>query len=210
MASVYTRKGDSGKTGLASGRRVSKSHVRVHLYGLVDELNCQIGAAVAQVAGESSKSSRQEQSRQLQQELQAQQRLLFELGSELAGLQASTDSSTTGSSVIREQDIASLEESMDRIEAEVGRLKTFILPGGTPEAASLHVARTVCRRLEREMAAALENKGKDETGKLLINKLSFIYINRLSDWLFMAARYSNFLSNVPDIPWSKRPEDDRK
>ncbi len=191
MAPLYTRRGDSGKTGLVSGRRVSKGHIRVQLYGLSDELNSLMGVAIAHALGK--------QFEQFREELQAEQNLLFELGSELAGLKSISSDGT-----ILTADIENLEKNMDKMEQKVGRLRSFILPGGSAVSAHLHVARTVCRRLEREMASLLENKNRDDAGQLIVHKLSYIYINRLSDYLFMAARYGNFLNGVADITWSQR------
>lgn len=191
---IYTKKGDTGLTGLATGERVSKHDKRVDLYGTADELNSVIGLSTSILELEHTESYQQ-----LRHELQDQQCLLFELGAELAGFFRNPDSS-----IIEEADILLLEESMDQMTAQLPELKQFILPGGTQLSASLHLARTVCRRLERRMTA-LRDENPDYVFAIAIK-----YINRMSDYLFTAARYANFLSGISDVPWRSRNRDHKK
>ena len=188
---VYTRKGDFGNTYLANGKKVPKSHQRVDIYGTIDELNSAIGMASAQMG--------EELFSEIKKKLSEQQCLLFELGSELAGFKPSLPES-----VICQEDILELENWMDKMEKSTGPMKSFILPGGTPAAASLHLSRTICRRLERLMTMALQEGNKDEDQNLIIKERAYIYINRLSDSLFMAARYANYQAKEKDIPWTRR------
>ena len=193
---IYTRKGDQGETHLVTGERVPKHALRVNLYGEVDELNSCTGVAVAALPDENDFQS-------LSSQLQAQQCLLFELGSELAGFQApATDQSTSASavSVIYEQDITELEDWIDAMTASLPAMKSFILPGGIQAAAQLHVCRTVCRRVERTMTAVAA--GPDGSG--VVQPIAMKYINRLSDYFFVAARYANYLAQQTDIPWKSR------
>ena len=191
--SVYTRKGDQGQTYLASGRKVYKNNVRVHLYGTLDELNSQIGFSISSLDIEKSTD--------IKKELSAQQHLLFDLGSELADFSKAKPSD----GIIQQKDIDFLEKSIDRIEEKLGPMRNFILPGGSLASASLHLARTYCRRLERQMTKIIQEKNnQDEEGKLIIKDLTYHYINRLSDYFFMVARYANFLYGIKDVNWEKR------
>ena len=190
---VYTRKGDEGQTHLADGARVNKDHARVDAYGILDELNSAIGLAAAHLKKENAKD--------LYIELCSQQHLLFELGSELAAYKDS--SSEEGA--IRSQDTQNLEKSMDRMAAKLPPMRNFILPGGSLSSASLDLARSICRRLERKMTKLMrqdeaQNKGEEE----IVKKEAYRYINRLSDYLFMTARYANSLAACKDIEWKKR------
>ena len=183
---IYTKQGDGGLTRLADGERIPKHDHRVELYGTCDELNSFIGQGIAQLASAE---------RELGGGLQTQQNLLFELGSELAGFTPGGDAR-----VIREEDVSSLEKAMDEFTAALPPMRSFILPGGTPAAATLHVARTVCRRLERMMTADL---AQDETAST-VDPLGLKYINRLSDYLFLTARRANQMAGAEDIAWHSR------
>ena len=180
---IYTKTGDKGKTSLASGKRVSKSDDLVSLYGICDELNSQIGIAVSFLKEDSA----------IKEPLFITQNLLFELGSELAGFRLND----TTASIIFETDITHLEKAIDDWTAKLPDMKSFILPGGAKSASFLHVARTICRELEREMIKAKE-KG------LEIFDMSLIYVNRLSDFLFVAARLANLEEGISDIKWTSR------
>lgn len=179
---IYTKAGDKGQTSLASGKRVSKSDPRVDLYGTCDELNSSLGVAIAFLPENSA----------LKNELFSAQNALFELGSELAGFEK--DGRPTA---LSEQDVQFLESSIDRMQGKLPALKNFILPGGSKASSFLQLSRTICRSLERKMVNALENK---ET----ISALSLQYINRLSDYIFVAARYANFEEGVQDVKWEPR------
>ncbi len=180
---IYTKTGDKGKTSLASGKRVSKSDDLVRLYGICDELNSQIGVAISFLKEDST----------IQESLIITQNLLFELGSELAGFRMND----TAASIIFDLDIAHLEKCIDEWQEKLPEMKSFILPGGAKSASLLHVARTICRELEREMIKAKEKE-------LEIFGMSLIYVNRLSDFLFVAARIANLEENIADIKWTSR------
>ena len=190
---IYTRKGDEGHTYLANGSKVSKNHLRVNVYGILDELNSTIGLAAAYLKGEEAK--------ELYTELCCQQHLLFELGAELAAY----ENPAAQAEAISSLDTQNLETSIDRMEAKVGPMRNFILPGGSLASAALHLARSTCRRLERQMTKLIyEYENQDEKQKTIIEKEAYRYINRLSDYFFMAARYANSLAGCPDINWQKR------
>lgn len=180
---IYTKTGDKGKTSLASGKRVSKSDDLVSLYGICDELNSQIGVAISFLKEDST----------IRESLIITQNLLFELGSELAGFRMSEASA----SIIFDSDIDYLEKCIDEWQEKLPEMKSFILPGGAKSASLLHVARTICRELEREMIKAKEKE-------IEIFDMSLVYINRLSDFLFVAARFANLEENIPDIKWTSR------
>ncbi|HMV78407.1 MAG TPA: cob(I)yrinic acid a,c-diamide adenosyltransferase [Leptospiraceae bacterium] len=179
---IYTKTGDRGDTSLADGKRVRKSDPRVELYGTVDELNSFIGGALSFIGHDFSEKKT----------LTEIQNILFELGSELAGFIPKNSGR-----IILDEDVSLLEKSMDTMSAELPQMRSFVLPGGTKAASMLHIARTVCRRLERQMTELQENAGT-------VSPEALIYINRLSDYLFTAARYANFKSGNEDVPWKSR------
>jgi cob(I)alamin adenosyltransferase len=183
ITKVYTRTGDDGTTGLGGGQRVPKDAIRIEAYGTVDELNSQIG--VARATGLDPKIS---------EALATIQNELFHLGSDLCFLEE--DKVRLPAPRIEGRHVAALETLMDEFSAELPPLENFILPGGTPGAAALHVARTVCRRAERE---ALRLSRKEEVGGSVI-----AYLNRLSDALFVMARYENRRKNRADVLWNSR------
>jgi cob(I)alamin adenosyltransferase len=175
---IYTRTGDKGETGLFGGTRVPKNDPRIEAYGTIDELNSFLG--VVRAAWPDSP---------VDALLHQAQTDLFEIGAHLA---------SPGLSRFPGVDLARIEElehSIDTMESELDPLRTFILPGGTLAAAHLHVARTVCRRAERLVVGL-----HDETEA---TQSSIAYLNRLSDWLFVAARFANGRAGVADVPWSR-------
>ena len=177
---IYTKKGDGGTTSLFGGERVDKDSLRIEAYGTVDELNSQFGLVRAmKPAGEIDTLVRQ-----LQEEL-------FVLGADLA-----TPHNEQSKNVprIEQRHIDFLEGQIDRMDAQLMPLTTFILPGGSPIGAQLHVARTVCRRAER-LTVRLR---KEE----VINAHTVVYLNRLSDLLFVLARYANKIDGASETPWS--------
>ena len=176
---IYTRAGDDGRTGTLGPGRTSKSDPRIEAYGTVDELNASLGVArAADVHG------------WITHELEPIQRQLFHLGAELA----TTDVAMLGSLVrIGDADITALEALIDRLESELTPLKSFVLPAGTPLAAHLHVARTVCRRAERRLVALAEQAA--------VEPRLTRYLNRLGDLLFVIARWCNRRAGVPDVEW---------
>ena len=177
---IYTKTGDAGETALFDGTRVSKTDRRVAAYGEVDELNATIGLA---------RSSLLTLDAQLVQILEQIQRDLFALGSRLADPSHKIADRVTKATVTAE-DATRLENWIDLLETELPPLRRFILPGGSPAGATLHVARTVCRRAERAMVGL---DGVD--GDLLI------YVNRLSDLLFVMARTINHRALTPEVEW---------
>lgn len=186
---IYTRAGDAGETGLFGGARVAKDDARVEAYGTVDELNCALGVVRAALPATSPAVASP-----LDALLARVQSELFDLGAELATPPARLETKL-GARVplATEQRTAALEQEIDRMEAKLAPLKTFILPGGTPAAAALHVARAVCRRAERR-AVALSHVD-------MVRPEALRYLNRLSDLLFVLARYANHQAGWPDTPW---------
>ena len=180
---IYTRTGDSGDTALFAGGRVPKHHLRVEAYGTIDELNAALGVARAE-----------RPSRQVAAWLESAQNQLFHLGADLATPLSAKSSHVTR---IAQDDIAWLEASVDSMDAALPPLRNFILPGGSRCAAQLHVARTVCRRAERIIAALSAEED--------IGDSALAYVNRLSDWLFTLARYENMQAGESETKWSLRP-----
>ncbi len=180
LTKIYTRKGDDGTTGLGGGQRVPKDSLRVHAYGTVDELNSAIGVAVA--GGLSPR---------LAEMLPVIQNELFHLGSDLCFIEE--DKLTYKIPQIEERHVTRLEAWIDELNEVVGPLENFILPGGTLGSAHLHLARTICRRAERDVTRLQheESTGAHVTG----------YLNRLSDLLFVMARYENNQRGVPEPLW---------
>jgi cob(I)alamin adenosyltransferase len=183
MTKIYTKTGDQGSTQLLSVGRVPKNHLRLQVYGEIDELNSVIG--LARATGLSAP---------LDAWLLGIQSTLFVLSSEIAV--PKPDEINMPIPKVAPGDTAALEKMIDELDQSLEPLKNFILPGGTPGAAQLHVARTVCRRAER----ALQTLHQSEP--LSADALS--YINRLSDLLFTMARYENAKWGVSDITWSSR------
>lgn len=175
---IYTKTGDRGETSLFGGARVRKDDSRIEAYGTVDELSSFIGVARAVWPS----SSFDPQLRIIQSDL-------FDIGAHLASPGISR---FAGPDAAR---VASLEQAIDAMESELAPLTSFILPGGSLAAAQLHVARTVCRRAERLVVALRESD--DAT------KASVTYLNRLSDFLFVAARFANHVHGVADVPWQR-------
>jgi len=174
ITKVYTRTGDSGQTGLVGGKRLPKDHPRIEAYGSVDELNSVIGIALSFLARKEISKRREK----LELILQAIQQKLFDTGSELATLPGDE---YEGQISIKAEDSEWMEEIIDAMNEELQPLKSFILPGGTSLNAFLHQARTVCRRAERDI---LKLNQID-----LVNPEIIKYINRLSDFLFVAGRW---------------------
>lgn len=179
---IYTRTGDAGDTGLFGGGRVSKDDPRVEAYGDVDELNAHLGLARAI-----------ELMPRIDEVLVPVQRDLFSLGALLATPDREKMQQQLAKARIDEQRIAELEHAIDEGEKELEPLRAFILPGGTPKAAALHVARTVCRRAERRV---IHLQRSQELPALVV-----IYLNRLSDLLFVLARVANRRAGAGEVTW---------
>ncbi|MEB3299152.1 MAG: cob(I)yrinic acid a,c-diamide adenosyltransferase [Candidatus Sericytochromatia bacterium] len=174
---IYTKTGDEGTTGLLGGLRVAKDHLRVEAYGTVDELNATLGAALAFVDLTADP---------IGQEILGIQRVLFDVGAELA----TPSGGPKARWQLDEQEIALLESSIDRMEAGLPALANFILPGGSRAGALLHLARTVARRAER---GVVRLNAQEEVDPRLLR-----YLNRLSDWLFVASRHVNHAGGQPE------------
>ncbi|HUP64463.1 MAG TPA: cob(I)yrinic acid a,c-diamide adenosyltransferase [Thermoanaerobaculia bacterium] len=172
---IYTRGGDRGETSLLGPERVRKDDPRIEAYGTVDELSSAIGVARA-ILGEGS----------LDGQLAAIQSDLFQVGSYLAATKG-------GFATVEPGRIDALEEAIDAMDASLPPLQSFILPGGSSQGAQLHLARTICRRAERRV---VKLGGDDEAMSATIR-----YLNRLSDYLFVAARLANQERGVADVPW---------
>lgn len=177
---IYTKTGDKGETSLYGGQRAPKHHARIEAIGAIDELNAALGVAASADPREP-----------LAQWLRAVQRHLFHLGADLA---TPLDTKSKWGKRIEQNQVSWLEESIDGMTAQLEPLRNFILPGGSPIAAQLHVARAVCRRAERQIVALQESTA--------INHVTAIYINRLSDWLFVLARYENAQAGEAEQKWS--------
>ncbi len=184
---VYTGGGDRGRTSLFSGERISKTHDRVAAYGELDELSAILGALTAALEGRAP---------QVLKEVQDIQYVLFDIGALLATTPESP--SFAALKKIDEETIAALERRIDRLDAELPPLKSFILPGGDMTAAWAHIARTVCRRVERRMTGLAEEEGMEDD-----LQPARVYINRLSDYFFVLARYCNQITGVPDVVWKR-------
>jgi cob(I)alamin adenosyltransferase len=180
MTKIYTRTGDAGDTGLFGGGRVPKTHPRVEAYGDVDELNASIG--MARVI---------ELMPRIDEVLVPLQRDLFAIGALLATPDRDKMKKQLEKARIDERRIAELERAIDEGDGELEPLRSFIVPGGTPKAAALHVARTVCRRAERRVVALT-----DEVPPIVV-----VYLNRLSDLLFTLARVANRRAGAGEVTW---------
>jgi cob(I)alamin adenosyltransferase len=212
---IYTKTGDKGTTSLIGGTKVSKSHLRIESYGTVDELNSFIGllsdaililpeapASVSSTPANSSSanissapaagSSTFSDAKNLLREIQDR---LFTIGSSLACDPEKEPKLKIPD--LREEDITLLETSIDAMEAGLPSMKSFILPGGHPAVSTAHIVRCICRRAERSCV-----RMQDE--QLFVEPLVLRYLNRLSDWLFVLARYIGHRLAVPELPWKPR------
>ena len=179
---IYTRTGDSGSTALFGGGRVSKDHIRVAAYGDVDELNSVIGLVRATAPREFEDAL-----------LESIQRDLFSIGGHLATPDPDKVRKTLEKASLSADQVAEFERVIDAADRELPALTAFVLPAGTPKAATLHVARTVCRRAERQVV----HLAAQET----VPELFLVYLNRLSDLLFTLARLANHRAGTGDVTW---------
>ena len=183
LTKIYTRTGDDGSTGLGSGTRVPKTSPRIEAYGTVDELNAQIGVALSMLIAD-----------RLVDPLQQVQNELFHAGADLCRPEEEKDANTGPS--VEARHVQGLEALIDDLSRELQPLENFVLPGGTLAAAQLHVARTVCRRAERDVARLAEvEKVGEHVG---------VYLNRLSDALFVMARFENKIAGESEPLWDSR------
>lgn len=177
---IYTKTGDQGETGLFGGARVSKASLRVEAYGELDELNSVIGLVRCEPLDAG-----------LSHLLEAVQCQLFNLGAELAS--APDGKVALGIPLVSDAEVSALEQAIDAAEAELLPLKTFILPGGGRAGATLHLARTVCRRAERKLVLLAQSEN--------VRPEAIRFLNRLSDAFFVFARLANQRAGVADVPW---------
>jgi cob(I)alamin adenosyltransferase len=182
---IYTKTGDDGTTGLYGGERVAKDHPRITTCGALDELNAVLGGALCLPLERDTATT-----------LAKVQNDLFTLGAELATPDDHAGKLTARSSGVGAPDIAELESAIDKKEAILPALKQFILPGGSEAAARLHLARAACRRAERALITLHRTNP--------VRQEVLIYVNRLSDLLFVLARFANHHQGVADVPWQPR------
>jgi cob(I)alamin adenosyltransferase len=180
---VYTRSGDKGSTRLAGGQKVDKASPRIEAYGTVDELNAVLGVVVAAAEAAPELAILVGRILRIQNEL-------FDLGSQLAVLKADRRPDTP---VVAPTDVTRLEHEIDEMNTELPPLQSFVLPGGGMISAQMHVARTVCRRAERRLCALAAVDELDGT--------EIPYLNRLGDWLFVAARYVSAKLGRAEVLW---------
>jgi cob(I)alamin adenosyltransferase len=177
---IYTKTGDTGTTGLVGGDRTSKANLRIEAIGTIDELNCQLGVALATSPPADIGAT-----------LQTIQNWLFDIGSELACPPAGKYQLKS----VTEKETAKLEAQIDLADQELPPLSQFILPGGCAQSAQLHLCRAISRRAERVLVALHQQNA--------VNPELLVFVNRLSDWLFCMARLCNYRSGTVDIPWTK-------
>jgi len=176
---IYTKQGDGGKTSLLGGEKVWKDNQRIKAYGTLDELNAILGIIITE-----SKSE------ELKGELRSIQSELFAIGADLA----TPNNKSVKIVRIDESYAKRVENLIDKYDEKLPELKNFILPGGSKAASYLHLARTVCRRAEREVVSLIK--------EVEINPQIEVYLNRLSDLLFVLARYENYINGIEDIKWN--------
>ncbi|HJU14293.1 MAG TPA: cob(I)yrinic acid a,c-diamide adenosyltransferase [Candidatus Nitrosotalea sp.] len=179
MVKIYTKTGDDGTTGLIGGRRVKKTNPRIVAYGAVDELNSALGIVLSS-----------EMDGDIRELLTKIQNDLFVLGSDLANPQMDDASSRVTGKMVE-----FLETNIDKLESELEPITYFILPGGSPLASQIHLARAICRRAESDIVEASE---KDK-----VNPMCQVYVNRLSDLLFVTSRVANHRKKIKDVAWRK-------
>lgn len=189
-ARIYTKTGDKGFSSLVGGERVPKTHPRLEAYGTVDELNSAVGLLRAKLKSEIGPISDDLRGR-IDDQLRRIQNALFDIGSRLA---CSDPSLRESMPQLKPDAISQLEREMDQWEAELDELTGFILPGGSVLGAQAHVVRTICRRAERHILGL---------GSDAVDSQHSVYMNRLSDWLFLLARKFNQATGTLDHPWTK-------
>lgn len=184
LSKIYTRTGDRGDTGLGDGSRISKDHARVVAMGNVDELNSFIGLCIEELKGYEALDD-------LCNFLKYTQHRVFDLGGEI---------SIPGYQIINDDHTAKIETALDLLNAELEPLENFILPGGHKLIATMHLCRSVCRRAERDLVALQQVALQQEE---TINIAALKYLNRLSDYLFVAARYTAKQLQIEEVLWQK-------
>jgi len=193
LTKIYTKTGDDGKTMLANGTRVEKTHRRLKAYGTVDELNAHLG-----LLRDFLKQISNPKLEQITHSIFRIQNELFDLGGELATPAESINPSSPN--LIQEKEIQLLETEMDEQQKSLAPLRNFVLPGGHPANSQAHIARTICRRAERTV---VELRHDDQSVRILCQ----IYLNRLSDWLFVTSRTISNSCNCPEVIWDQSRRD---
>jgi cob(I)alamin adenosyltransferase len=188
LSRIYTKAGDRGTTRLVGGQEIPKDAARIEAYGTVDELLAGLG--LARVFLQAEKDADAQVLRRLETLLRRLQNELFNLGSELA---TRAEDQWQGQPLVQEQNIAFLEREIDEFNAELAPLKSFVLPGGGPVAAFLHQARTVCRRAERRVVTLARAEP--------VSERAIIYLNRLSDLLFVLSRWATHRLGQEELLW---------
>lgn len=183
---IYTRTGDKGETTLFTGQRILKNDPLFDAIGTVDECNSTLGMAIAMLENEHALA-------QVKEQLTLVQHALFDVGAALATPRTRAETNKVNKTRFDSEATKLLEEWIDRMEAHLPPLNTFILPGGHPSGATLHMARSICRRAERLVVPL--NKRADVSDNVLI------YLNRLSDYLFVVSRFVNHQLNIPETKW---------
>lgn len=183
---IYTRTGDEGKTSLFSGQRIPKNDHFIEALGTVDEANSALGFALSLVPTEKKFIN-------LRREIEIIQHALFDVGAALATPRSCHQTKKLEKTSFDDEAVKSLEKWIDAMDEQLPSLKTFILPGGHPAGAALHLARSIVRRAER-LVIPLYEKGE-------ISQSVMVYLNRLSDYLFILSRYINHLLNIPETNW---------
>ena len=185
---IYTKKGDDGKTELGDGNRIEKFSTRVEAYGTVDEVNSVIGTVTCLSINTELKTA-----------LERIQNDLFDLGADLCLPESENETLAYEPLRVRKEQVSRLESEIDSMNKSIEPIRSFVLPGGTEIAANFHLCRTICRRAERRVVKLMETE--------TINLEALIYLNRLSDWFFVAARKSND-NGKDDILW--KPANNQK
>ena len=193
---IYTKTGDDGETGLLGGVRVSKSHLAINACGALDETNSIIGVCRSAIWTERSKLADEVSFDDVDKVLSEIQNDLFDIGSRVASC---LGDSRNGSD-FPESRSAELEREIDRFQSELPPLTAFILPGGSTSGSTLHLARSVCRRSERDLVSLVQSGIEQPLGRELI------YLNRLGDLLFVLARIANLRTQFPETQWTARAE----
>ena len=181
LSKIYTRTGDRGETGLGDGSRISKTHPRVEAMGSVDELNSMVGLVVEDLIAEN-----RPELTSVANFMRLQQHRIFDLGGEI---------SIPGFKIVTADHVAAIEQNLDALNDQLAPLENFILPGGSKLIANCHLARAICRRAERNLAALAENES--------INEAALEFLNRLSDYLFVVARSCARITGVNEVLWKK-------
>ncbi len=184
---IYTKSGDKGKTSLLGGQRVDKNHPKLDAYGTVDELNSHIGLLILQIQDTKFKSA--SKAKEITSDIVKIQNHLFLLGSHIA-CNSESDRKTYKIADFSSENSDWMEKLIDDLEQDLDPLKNFILPGGSLSSAQAHICRTVCRRSERLVSSLPDHEA-----------IWLIYLNRLSDYFFVLARYLNHTQGIKDVIW---------